>query len=185
LTGAKAALIGMMASGKSAAGAALAQLAGLPFLDADRELEKRAGMTVPDCFARLGEAGFRRLERETIRDILARPEAIAIALGGGAYFQPDVRQDLRAGAVTFYLRLSAGDLVARLEKTDISARPMLASVPDWRRRALELAADRDPVYLLADVVIEAAGLAPRQVAERIARHMAGRGWAKEFSGGVA
>jgi shikimate kinase len=168
----KAILIGMMASGKSTAGAELARLAGRPFLDADAVLEGRAGMSIPDCFARLGEAGFRSLERETLDEILARPEGLVVALGGGAYQQEAIRRRLRSGAVTVYLRLSADEIVARLEKTDISARPMLASAPDWRERARELAAERDVVYLGADVVVEVGGLAAREAAGKIAAGLA-------------
>ncbi|MDR3078117.1 MAG: shikimate kinase [Planctomycetota bacterium] len=180
MTGGKAALIGMMASGKSTVGARLAEMTGIAFLDADADLEARAGMSVPECFAKLGEAGFRRLERETLRENLSRPDPLVIALGGGAYMQEEIRRDLRAGAFSIYLRLSPAEIVARLEGSDIAARPMLSSAPDWRCRARELTAAREPVYLEADLVIEAGGLTVDGLAGKIAAALAARGEFRMF-----
>jgi shikimate kinase len=171
LTGEKIALIGMMASGKTTVGGELARRMGRPFVDADAALEERIGMTVPECFARMGETGFRRRERETLRDLLARPEPAVIGLGGGAYMQEEIRRELGSAAVTVYLRLSPGEILDRLGRTDISRRPMLSG-PDWRIRARELLEERDPVYRGADIVVEADRLDPGEAAAKIEAELA-------------
>src|SRR4051812_10654520 len=80
-------LIGFMGAGKSSVGALLAAKLGLPFVDTDREIERRAGARVPDIFTASGEAGFRALERAVIDEVLAGTEAV-VALGGGALGDP-------------------------------------------------------------------------------------------------
>ncbi len=176
----KVALLGMMASGKTTIGRPLAGRLGAVFRDADHEIENRAGMAIADCFARRGEAAFRRLERDAIRDLLARPGPLVLALGGGAYMQPEVREALRDGAVTVYLRVAAAEIVRRLEGTDIAARPVLASAPDWRRRAEELVAERGGVYAGADVVFDADGRDIDNMVDRLAEILAGRIGLKHF-----
>lgn len=163
-----------MASGKSTVGSRLSEMTGLPFLDIDAHLEARAGMSTPECFARLGEDGFRRLEREAIEESLSRSGPLIMALGGGAYMRADNRRNLRAAAFSIYLRLSPDEIVARLEGSDIAARPMLSSAPDWRRRARELAETRDAVYLGADLVIEAGDLTVDGLAGKIAAELSAR-----------
>ncbi len=164
----------MMASGKSTIGVALAERLSVSFIDADAALVARAGMSIADYFARRGEAAFRRLELETIRELLATPEPFVLALGGGAFMQPEVRETLRGGAVTVYLEVGAAEIIRRLEGTDIAHRPVLATVPDWRRRAEELVESRGRVYAGADVVFDASGSDIGAMAERLAGVLAGR-----------
>ena len=76
-------LTGFMGAGKTTVGALLAERLGWRFLDSDRVVEDRAGMTVAEIFAGRGEAAFRALEAETIREIV-RGEPLVLALGGGA-----------------------------------------------------------------------------------------------------
>ena len=76
-------LTGFMGSGKSTAGALLAEQLGWTFLDLDTEIERRCGLTVPQIFAELGEAHFRRQETAALASVLGRSRVV-IALGGGA-----------------------------------------------------------------------------------------------------
>ena len=76
-------LIGMMASGKSTVGKALAARLGWDFFDVDREVERRTGVTVAEIFEKEGEAGFRRRETEMMAELTIRPGCI-VAMGGGA-----------------------------------------------------------------------------------------------------
>ena len=76
-------LTGYMGAGKSAVGRRLAARLGVPLVDADREIEARAGMAIPEIFSRRGELWFRRTEEAVVRDILAGEPGI-LALGGGA-----------------------------------------------------------------------------------------------------
>lgn len=165
----KAAIIGMMASGKTSIGRAAAELSGTAFSDADDELEAEAGMSIPDYFARNGEEAFRRLELKTIRTILARPGRLLLALGGGAYMQPGVREALRQHATTIFLKTSPDEIIRRLEKTDIAARPVLAAAADWRQKTRELTAKRSLVYAEADIVLDTDALDIPEAAAELCR----------------
>ena len=97
------ALAGFMGSGKTRAGGAAAARTGRPFLDLDEEIEKRAGASVQELFAARGEAGFRVLEGDVARDVLAGGEPLVVALGGGAVLSERTRSLLAARAFTVLL----------------------------------------------------------------------------------
>src|SRR5436190_22004485 len=83
-------LIGMMGAGKSSIGRRLAARLGIPFVDADAEIEAAAGMTIEDIFANYGEDSFRSGETRVIARLLdARPQLLAT--GGGACMNPETR----------------------------------------------------------------------------------------------
>lgn len=173
----KIALLGMMASGKTTLGQALSTRLSAPFVDIDRIMERITGMPVAGIFARHGEAEFRVLEQMVIGEYANRTGPLVMALGGGAYLQERVRQNLRHKAVTVYLKVSPAELVRRLEATDIASRPVLSASPDWRKRAAEIAAEREQAYGKADLVFDAgandvAALA-ENLAEAICRHVGG------------
>lgn len=161
----KIALLGMMGSGKTTVGRKVAELLSIPFVDADARIEESSGSTIADMFNRDGEEAFRRREREVLRELLASPGPLVMALGGGAFQQEGVREDLRGKAMCVYLRVKPDELVRRLEGTDIPFRPMLRAAGDWRERARELAAERDPVYMNADVIFPADGNDPEALGE--------------------
>src|SRR6201990_740487 len=83
-------LVGLMGAGKTSIGRRLAARLGLPFRDADQEIELAAGCTIPELFARYGEAAFRDGERRVIRRLLAG-DPIGLALGGGGVFDGTTR----------------------------------------------------------------------------------------------
>ena len=85
-------LIGYRGSGKSVVGEVMACRLGLEFVDADAEIENRAGRAIAEIFADDGEAGFRRLEREVIAELAGR-DAVIIAAGGGAVLDPQTRDE--------------------------------------------------------------------------------------------
>lgn len=91
-------LIGMMASGKSTVGKALAARLGWDFFDVDREVERRTGVTVAEIFEKEGEAGFRRRETEMMAELTIRPGCI-VAMGGGAPLFEVNRKLLKRGLV--------------------------------------------------------------------------------------
>ncbi len=165
----KIALVGMMASGKTTVGKELARRLGVPFFDSDREVVSAAGMSVAEYFARRGEDAFREFERGTVARLLAGEGALVLSLGGGAFMQAPVREMLRGRARSVFLHVGAGELVRRLERTDIAKRPLLADSPDWRAKIAELLAERENIYNQADVRFDAN--APDPVA--LARELAG------------
>ncbi|MDR1311870.1 MAG: 3-dehydroquinate synthase [Burkholderiaceae bacterium] len=144
-------LVGMMGSGKTTVGRALAKRLGLRFIDSDKEIESRTGASIPWIFEMEGEAGFRKREAEVVRDLTAR-KGIVLATGGGAVMDPDSRRHLRGRGTVIYLRATASHLFARVvhDKT----RPLLQT-DDPLKKLEELLRLREPLYdAVADVVIE-------------------------------
>lgn len=162
---AKIALTGMMGSGKTTAGQLLAAKLELPFLDMDREIERRAGMEIKKIFASFGEAEFRRRETAFLAE-LHNFKGI-IATGGGVVMNPDNIGLLRqGGGVIVYLFVPFLDLERRLKGDE--TRPLLADDPaalaDIYRR-------REKVYRReADLIVEGTG-SPEQVALTIAARL--------------
>src|SRR5258705_8957904 len=97
------ALVGLMGAGKSAIGKRLAQRLGLPFVDADDEIERAAGCSIGEIFEKYGEADFRAGERRVISRLLDEPPHV-LSTGGGAYIDPSTRTLLRTQAVTRWPR---------------------------------------------------------------------------------
>ena len=154
----------MMGSGKSTLGPALARALGRRFVDADREIEREAGVSVSELFAREGEAGFRARERAAL-EALAGSGAV-VALGGGAIAQAGAAERLAAQGTVVYLRARLETLVMRLGNA--SSRPLLAGLDAKGRRArLEaLLAERKPAYETARITIDTDDLiVPGLVAE--------------------
>ncbi len=110
-------LIGMRGAGKSAAGALAAEQLGVDFVDADRQIERVARMTVAELFARQGEPAFRELELEVTLELLARPDHI-VATGGGCVTMPQVRRALEASPGVIWLRAPAEVLASRIAGSD-------------------------------------------------------------------
>ncbi len=165
----KAALVGMMASGKTTVGRLLARRLGAAFVDVDDEVAAAAGMSIAAYFAARGEEAFRALERETIGRLLREEAPAVLSLGGGAFMQEPIRDMLRGRARSVFLRVDAGEIVRRLEGTDIAKRPLLAASPDWREKVAALLAEREAVYAEADVCFDANARDP----EALARDLAG------------
>ena len=123
-----------MGCGKSSVGRELSQLLCCPFVDLDTAIEERAGLTVPDIFAQMGEPGFRKLEKNTLEEIIEQYSAqsqlqktsptLVIALGGGAVMTEENYQVIHAKTTNIYLKASIETLVDRLSgNTD--DRPLL------------------------------------------------------------
>jgi shikimate kinase len=163
-------LVGMMGAGKSTVGPALARRLGCEFVDADVEIERAAGATVAELFAREGEAAFRARERAVV-DALAGRRAV-VALGGGAMAQPGAPERLLAGGTVVWLRARPETLLARVGAA--AERPLLAGVDESERRArlLRLLAEREPCYARAEIAVDTDGQAPENVVEAIARAIA-------------
>jgi shikimate kinase len=137
----KAVLIGLPGSGKSTIGRRLAKALGVQLLDTDAEIERRTGRTIADIFGTDGEAGFRRIEEEVIREALAGHDGI-LSLGGGAVTTAGVR-DALAGHTVVYLEISAAEGVRRTSGSTV--RPLLAG-PDRAEKYRDLMSQRVPLY---------------------------------------
>jgi shikimate kinase len=160
-------LIGMMGAGKSTIGRLLAETIGFEFIDADRELEARSGVSIPTIFEIEGEEGFRRRETVLLDELSQRPR-IVLATGGGAVLDGQTRQRLRERALVIYLRATA-DEVHRRTRRDKS-RPLLQA-DNPRERIEQLLAEREPLYAqTAHLSFQSAAANPRRLVERLATH---------------
>lgn len=152
-------LIGMMGVGKSTVGRRLAARLGLAFVDADEEIEKAAGMTIPEIFARYGEPHFRDGERRVIARLMDGAPRV-IATGGGAFMQADTRALILDNALAVWLDADIDVLVDRVSRRE--GRPLLKD-KDPRTVLTELAATRNPVYALAPIHVRSIA-APHEIA---------------------
>lgn len=156
-------LVGMMGCGKSTAGRHLAEALGYRFLDADSSLEQVAGCSIPELFAREGEAGFRSLEAAVLNQI-ASWHSLVVATGGGVVTRPENWGQLRQGVV-IWLDAPQELLLQRLA-ADPTPRPLLQT-PDPAARLAALLAERRPLYAQADLHVLQDGRPPEQVAQQV------------------
>lgn len=160
-------LVGMMGAGKSLIGRTLAQKLGLPFVDSDAEITRRAGCTIGEIFDREGEVGFRKLEADVIRDLGQQRQVVA--LGGGAAAQPGMIELLDERGTIVYLRATLETLLARIG--DARTRPMLRGLSREERAAkLEaLQREREPSYSRAHITVSTDRGPASQVVDEIVR----------------
>ena len=156
-------LVGMMAGGKSTVGPLLADALGYRFLDADAVIREVAGCTIPEIFDRDGEAGFRQLERQVLKQ-LSQWHSLVVATGGGIVTVPANWGELRQGAVV-WLDVDKAELLRRLQ-ADSGGRPMLDS-PDPEVKLVKLLAERKPLYDQADLKITAGNGTPAEISKRV------------------
>jgi shikimate kinase len=143
-------LVGMMGSGKRSVGRRLATRLGLPFVDADTEIETAAGMTIPEIFAQRGETEFRNGERRVISRILTTRSPLVLATGGGAFMNAETRARIADLGISIWLKAEPEVLMRRVRKR--SNRPLLQTAdPEATLRAM--LGEREPVYALSDLTL--------------------------------
>jgi shikimate kinase len=144
-------LIGMMGVGKSSIGRRLAARLGIPFVDADAEIEQAAGMSISDIFARHGEADFRSGEARVIARLLDGGPQV-LATGGGAFMNEATRAAIKSKGVSIWLSAEFDVLMRRIAKRK-NERPMLQTA-DPAETLRQLIALREPTYALADLTVQ-------------------------------
>jgi shikimate kinase len=144
-------LIGMMGVGKSSIGRRLGARLGIPFVDADAEIEKAAGMSVADIFSRHGEADFRSGEARVIARLLEGGPQV-LATGGGAVMNADTRAAIKTKGVSIWLNAELEVLMRRISKRK-HERPMLQTA-DPAATLRDLLASRAPVYAQSDLTVQ-------------------------------
>ncbi|MEQ1688933.1 MAG: shikimate kinase [Sphingopyxis sp.] len=142
-------LVGMMGSGKSTIGRRLALRLGLPFCDADEEIERAAGLSITELFAKYGEPHFRDGERRVINRLLQRGPSV-LATGGGAFVQPDTRNAILQHGMAVWLDVPVATLVERTSRRN--TRPLLLT-GDPSETLSQLLEQRRPCYALAPIHI--------------------------------
>ena len=161
-------LVGLMGAGKTCIGRRLAQRLSLPFRDADSEIEKAAGCSVEEIFARHGEAHFRNGERRVIARLL-KSAPMVLATGGGAYMDARTRTLIRKWGVAVWLRADLPLLLKRTSRRN--NRPLLKS-GDPRAILEGLIEKRYPIYAQADIVVESVDGPPEITVERTIQELA-------------
>jgi shikimate kinase len=157
-------LVGMMGAGKTTTGHLLAERLGWGYRDSDADVEAATGLTVPELFARDGEAAFRLAEATVLAEACADPSPSIVSVAGGAVLSEDNRRLIDSSGIVVWLRARPETLAARVG--DGIGRPLLGDDPAGA--VVRLAAVRAPLYAeLADVVLDVDALDPVTVADRI------------------
>ena len=143
-------LVGLMGAGKTTVGRRLASALGMPFKDADHEIEHAAGQTVSEIFEKYGEDHFRDGERKVIARLVSG-EPCVLATGGGAFMNEETRALIKAKAVSVWLKAELELLFERVMRRD--TRPLLRT-GDPRDILGKLMEERYPAYAMADVIVE-------------------------------
>ena len=141
-----------MGSGKSTVGRRLAQRLGMRFVDADDEIERAAGMSISEIFARFGEGHFRDGERRVIARLLTG-KPLVLATGGGAFMNDETRALIKDASLSIWLDADIPTLVERVARRN--HRPLLKG-RDPGEVLRELAAVRNPVYAEAHIRVSSA-----------------------------
>src|SRR5271154_2491331 len=144
-------LVGMMGVGKSSVRRRLATRLSIPFIDADAEIEKAAGMSIADIFARHGEPYFRGGEARVIARLLEGGPQV-LATGGGAFINADTRALIKLKGVSIWLQAEFDVLLRRTSKRR-NDRPLLQTA-DPAETLRQLLAEREPTYALADLTVQ-------------------------------
>lgn len=161
-------LIGYRGTGKSTVGKRLARRLNWDWVDADHEIERRAGRTIKEIFAEDGEPEFRRLEREALVELLQR-DRLVLSTGGGAILNADTRRDLKSAGPIVWLVASVQTIASRIlqDQSTKSRRPNLTA-QGGIEEIREIMAKREPLYKeCATVVLNTEGMRLAQVVDTI------------------
>ena len=150
LAGRPVVLVGLMGAGKTTVGRRLSERLGLPFVDADHEIEEAAGKSIAEIFADHGEPYFRDGERKVIARLL-EGEPKVLATGGGAYMNAETRANIRKRGIAVWLRADLALLMKRVKKRN--DRPLLKG-GDPELVMKTLIDQRYPVYAEADITVD-------------------------------
>jgi shikimate kinase len=137
-------LVGMMGAGKSSIGRRLAGRLGIPFIDADTEIETAAGLTIPEIFDKHGEPYFRAGEKRVIARLLDNGPQV-LATGGGAVMDQNTRDLIHIKGISVWLKADLDVLIKRTKRRN--DRPLAEKIKD-------LLPQREPVYSLSDIIVQ-------------------------------
>jgi shikimate kinase len=137
-------LVGMMGAGKSSIGRRLAGRLGIPFIDADGEIESAAGMSIPEIFAKHGEPYFRAGEARVIARLMENGPQV-MATGGGAVMNQATRDLIRIKGISVWLKADLAVLLKRTKRRN--DRPLAEKIK-------ELLPLREPVYAQSDIIVQ-------------------------------
>jgi|SRR5882672_4999060 len=155
-------LVGFMGSGKTEVGSRIAARLGVPFVDLDERIAAAAGKPVPAIFAEYGEARFRALESQTLRELEPiLPQGVVVATGGGTCADPHNRTWMRTHGATVWLDASLAALEARVARD--GSRPLYGD----RAAVALLFVARRAAYTEAEHRVDTGDLTVEQAAEAV------------------
>jgi len=158
-----------MGAGKTAIGKRIAAQLNLPFFDADQEIERAAGITVSEIFAKHGEAHFRAGEKRVIQRLLSNGRVV-LSPGGGAFMDPETRAIIRERAVSIWLRCPLPILLQRVQGR--THRPLL-NAGDPAEILRRLSEARSPIYAMADIIVDGSEDPPNVTTNNVLKALAG------------
>jgi len=156
-------LLGMMAVGKTTLGKIVAKKQELKFIDIDTSIEKKNSMTIKEIFKKKGEKFFRMEEENEILKSLEKNNCV-IALGGGAFMNKTVRENILKNAISIWLSVDIKTLNQRIKWN--RKRPLLKEENN-QKKITELYAERKDIYKLANHQIACDKLSKKNIAEKI------------------
>ena len=159
------ALLGLRGAGKTTIGKQLARGLHARFVELDRRIEKTADMSLAELFSLYGEDYYRRLERETLAEVLAEDRPTVLATGGGIVASPDTYAMLKSSAITVWLRAAPEDHWNRVVRQG-DRRPM-ADHPQAMAHLRALLEAREPLYAQADQTVDTSGRDVARIVEQL------------------
>ena len=153
--------IGFMGAGKTSVSRRLARMCHITSIDMDAYLERREGKKVKEIFSEQGEAAFRIVETDVLKELAAK-EPLLISCGGGVVKSHENRRVLDDAGCVVYLKVSADEAAGRI--SDLSTRPLFQNLDAARKTSEE----RLPLYLgVADIVVDTAGKSVGRIAAEV------------------
>ena len=154
--------LGMMGSGKTSLGSLISKKLNLDFYDTDDLIEKKIGMKISKIFKEKGEPFFRKIEEKTCLEILKKNNVV-IALGGGAFLNKKVHEEILENHLSFWLKWNDKILIQRVKNS--SKRPLASNLNN--DELLDLMKKRSKIYSKADFKINCNDLTKKQIVDKI------------------
>ena len=161
-------LVGLMGAGKTTIGRSLAKRLGMRFIDTDKEIEARTGVSIPTIFEIEGEEGFRKREAQVISE-MAQQGALVVATGGGGVLRESNRITMRASGFVIYLNVPPQLLWERTRHD--KNRPLL-QVDDPKLKLTQLFTAREPLYReVANLVVDGGRMSAQAVLQYLLKEL--------------
>ncbi len=166
-------LVGYMGCGKSTIGRKLSAKIGCDMVDTDHLIEEREGLSIAEIFEKMGEAHFRELERDVLKELIAQGDSCIVSTGGGLPLFGDNMELMNTAGLTVYLHRTAENIASRLSSAGRQRRPKLRGLSD--EELVEFMskniAERYPTYMKANCVVEAVPMSDDEILEYVESKM--------------
>lgn len=143
-------LVGIMGVGKTTIGNRLAKKLAIDFIDSDKKIEKDLGKTINDIFTQNSEEYFRKIEKETIKNIISEDQPLILSIGGGAFNDKDTRKLIKEETVSIWLNADLDVILERVSRNN--KRPLLNNV-DKKETLTKILEERKIFYQECDIII--------------------------------